>query len=140
MEAQKLDELALGTKVTFSKTIGESDVYAFAGITGDLHPNHVNDEYMKETRYGRRIAHGALLIGFMSNCSTQITQRYLQPSVSYGYDRIRFIKPVFIGDTVTTAYVVRRKDEAEGKIFSDISVTNQHDEVVAVATHILKLV
>lgn len=140
MGAQQLKELDLGTKVTFSKTVSESDVYLFAGITGDLHPNHVNDEYMKQTRYGRRIAHGALLIGFMSNCSTRITEHYSRPSVSYGYDRIRFTKPVFIGDTVTVTYVVNSKDEEDGKILSDISVTNQFDETVAVATHILKLV
>ncbi len=130
----------LGTKVTFSKTVGESDVYLFAGITGDLLPNHVNEEYMKGTRYGRRVVHGALLVGFMSNCSTQVTKLYSQPSVSYGYDRIRFIRPVFIGDTITVEYVVTRVDEAEGKIYADISVRNQHGEVVAVAIHILKLV
>ncbi len=130
----------LGAKVTFSKTVSESDVYLFAGITGDFHPNHVDEEYMKGTRYGRRIAHGALLVGFMSNCSTQVTRLYPQPSVSYGYDRIRFIRPVFIGDTVTVEYTVTRVDEAEGKIYADVSVRNQHGEVVAVATHILKLV
>ena len=51
---------AVGTTVTFSKTVGESDVYLMAGITGDFSPNHVNEEYMNGTRYGRRIAHGVL--------------------------------------------------------------------------------
>ena len=50
--------LTIGRRVTFSKTITESDVYLFAGITGDLSPNHVDEEYMRKTRYGRRIAHG----------------------------------------------------------------------------------
>jgi acyl dehydratase len=55
----------IGDSVSFSKTVGESDVYLFAGITGDLAPNHVNEEYMKKSSYGRRMAHGALLIGYM---------------------------------------------------------------------------
>jgi 3-hydroxybutyryl-CoA dehydratase len=79
MDSPKPQIVEPGTKVTFSKTVGESDVYLFAGITGDLHANHVNDEYMKKTRYGQRVAHGALLVGFMSNCSTQITRLYQQP-------------------------------------------------------------
>jgi acyl dehydratase len=140
MDAGAFGRLQVGTKITFSKTISESDVYLFAGITGDLHPNHVNEEYMKGTRYGRRIVHGALLVGFMSACSTLATQMYESPSVSYGYDRIRFIKPTFIGDTVTVEYVVKNFDEQEGKIFADVSVKNQNGDLVAVATHILKLV
>ena len=64
--------LPVGRKVTVSKTVSESDVYLFAGLTGDLSPNHVDEEYMKKTRYGRRIAHGALAIGLMSTASTKI--------------------------------------------------------------------
>jgi acyl dehydratase len=60
--------------------------------------------------------------------------------VSYGYDRIRFVKPVFIGDTLTVDYLVDRIDEHEGKTFASVSITNQHHDVVCVATHILKLV
>jgi len=56
----------VGDSVSFSKTVGESDVYLFAGITGDLAPNHVDEEYMKRSSYGARIAHGARLIGYMS--------------------------------------------------------------------------
>jgi 3-hydroxybutyryl-CoA dehydratase len=137
---EAIGNLRVGTRITFTKTVSETDVYLFAGITGDLHPNHINEEYMKQTRYGRRIVHGALLVGFMSNCSTQATRLYDQPSVSYGYDRIRFIKPVFIGDTITVEYVITKIDKSEGKIFADVSVRNQQGEIVAVATHILKLV
>ena len=67
--------VAVGDEVTFSKTVAESDVYLFAGITGDLAPNHVDAEYMKRSAYGRRIAHGALLVGYMSTASTRIIQR-----------------------------------------------------------------
>ena len=60
----------IGDRVSFSKTVGETDVYLFAGITGDFSGNHVNEEYMKRSNYGRRIAHGALLVGFMSTTSS----------------------------------------------------------------------
>ena len=63
--------LAIGNIMTFSKTVGESDVYLFAGVSGDLSPNHCNEEYMAKTRYGKRIAHGALLVAYMSACSTR---------------------------------------------------------------------
>lgn len=132
---------ALGTTVTFSKTVGESDVYTFAGISGDLGPNHVNEEYMRKTRYGGRIAHGALLIAYMSSCSTKLIESAgNSPTVSYGFDRIRFIKPVFIGDTVTVSYVIASRDDERGEIRSEVTVRNQHDQEVAVATNILRRV
>jgi hypothetical protein len=59
-------------EVSFSKTVGEADVYMFAGITGDLSSNHVNEEVMSRSKYKRRIAHGALMIGFMSTASTKM--------------------------------------------------------------------
>ena len=65
--------VSVGDTFTFSKTVGEFDVYLFAGITGDLSPNHVNEHEMAKTPYGGRIAHGALLIGYMSACSTMAT-------------------------------------------------------------------
>jgi 3-hydroxybutyryl-CoA dehydratase len=132
---------AVGTAVTFTKTVGESDVYLFAGISGDLGPNHVDEEYMRRTRYGRRIAHGVLIVAFMSTCSTRLIERMGGvPAVSYGYDRIRFVRPVFIGDTVTVTYVVAGRDDERGEIRSDATATNQDGEVVAVATHILRRV
>ena len=60
--------------------------------------------------------------------------------MSYGYDRIRFPGAVFIGDTVTVTYEIVERDEAARKSFAKVTVTNQRDEVVAVATHILKVV
>ena len=64
------------------------DVYLFAGITGDLDPNHVDEEYCKKTPIGHRIAHGALIVGYMSTTSTLITQGFGRPMLSLGYDRI----------------------------------------------------
>ena len=129
-----------GTQVQFAKTIGESDIYLFAGITGDLSPNHVNAEYMKTTPYGGIIAHGALVVGLMSTCSTKVLDHAPshRPAVSYGYDRIRFVKPVHVGDTVTVTYEVVAADTQASKTMADVTATNQRGEVVAVATHILK--
>ena len=68
--------LSVGDKQTFTKTIAESDVYQFAGITGDFSPFHVNEEYMKGTQYGTRIAHGVLTFALSSTASTLIHQPY----------------------------------------------------------------
>ena len=135
-----VDELEVGRTVRFTKTVGETDVYLFAGITGDLGPNHCDEEYMRKTRYGRRIAHGVLLVGYMSTCSTRLLEGISQPAVSYGYDRVRFVKPVFIGDTVTVEYRIAEKDVEKGQTRAQVTVTNQHGETVAVATHILQFV
>ena len=132
--------IPIGTRVEFAKTIGESDIYLFAGITGDLSPNHINAEYMKRTPYGGIIAHGALVVGLMSTCSTKVLDHATsrRPAVSYGYDRIRFVKPVRVGDTVTITYEVVTADAQESKTTAAVTATNQHGEVVAMATHILK--
>lgn len=132
---------AVGRTTTFTKTVGESDIYLFAGISGDLGPNHVNEEYMSKTPYGHRIAHGVLIVSYMSTCSTKLIEEAgNEPAVSYGYDRIRFIKPVFIGDTVTVTYTVAERDDERGQISSEVIARNQHGDVVAVATHILRRV
>jgi 3-hydroxybutyryl-CoA dehydratase len=132
------EALAIGRRVTFSKTITDSDVYLFAGITGDLSPNHVDEEYMRKTRYGRRIAHGALALGLMSNTSTKILEGLAGTWVSYGYDKVRFPAPLFIGDTVTVDYEIVERDPAQRKSFARVTCTTQDGRVVAAATHILK--
>ena len=132
--------LAVGKTVTVRKTVGETDIYLFAGISGDFSPNHVDEEYMKGTKYGRRIAHGALMVAYMSQASTKMCQSLPGTVVSYGYDRIRFPNPVFIGDTVTVAYEIAEVDVVARKAFSKAICTNQRGEVVAAATHILKVV
>ncbi len=136
--------VAVGDKVTFSKTVAECDVYTFAGLTGDFSPNHVNAEYMARSSYGRRMAHGALLIGFMSTASTKAIENCRddpgETPVSLGYDRVRFLAPVFLGDTITVAYEVSEIDVARRRSSADIEVTNQDGVLVAVAKHILKWV
>ena len=132
--------IPVGTRVEFAKTIGESDIYLFAGITGDFSPNHVNAEYMKTTPFGGIIAHGVLVVGLMSTCSTRVLEHTTsaRPAVSYGYDRIRFVKPVRVGDTVTVTYEIVAADAARATTTAAVTATNQQGEVVAVATHILK--
>ena len=132
--------LTIGKTVTVRKTVGETDVYLFAGISGDFSPNHVDEEYMKATRYGRRIAHGALMVAYMSRASTTMCQSLPGTVVSYGYDRIRFPNPVFIGDTVTVTYEIASIDVATRKASSTVTCANQRGDVVAAAVHVLKWV
>jgi 3-hydroxybutyryl-CoA dehydratase len=137
-DAQKTIPLEVGDSVTFSKTVGESDVYLFAGITGDFSPNHVNQEIMQGTPYRERIAHGVLSIGFASTTSTLMIEKSGAKAVSLGYDGIRFVGPIFIGDTVTVTYTVSEIDEKNLRTRAEIEVTNQRGEVCTVAEHILK--
>ena len=135
--------VSVGDQVSFSKTVGESDVYLFAGITGDFSGNHVDEEFMKRSVYGRRIAHGVLLVGYMSTCSTMMIAKANgtasdETPVSLGYDRIRFLGAVFIGDTITVTYRIAEIDPERRRSRSEIEVRNQHGDLVAVAQHILK--
>ncbi|HJN20747.1 MAG: MaoC/PaaZ C-terminal domain-containing protein [Alphaproteobacteria bacterium] len=137
--------VAIGDIVSFSKTVGESDVYGFAGITGDFANVHVNDQYMKGSAYGQRIAHGVLLMGYMSTTSSMMIDKSGSESsdetaVSLGYDRVRFIAPVFIGDTVTVTYQIKDTDTERRRSRSDVTAINQHGDTVAVAEHIMKWV
>ena len=135
----------VGDSVTFAKTVGETDIYLFAGITGDFSVNHVNEQYMAGSKYGRRIAHGALLIGYMSTCSTMMidkchgTARDETP-VSLGYDRVRFLGAVYIGDTVNLTYTIAEVDPVKRQSIADIKVVNQSNQLVAVARHLLRWV
>ena len=134
---------AVGATVSCAKTVSESDVYLFAGITGDFSPNHVDEQVMSGTRYGGRIAHGALLVGYMSRASTLIGDE-LRPlmrthyPVSLGYDRIRFLEAVRIGDTITINYRVAAADAERLRTTADITLTNQHGTLCAVATHVMR--
>jgi 3-hydroxybutyryl-CoA dehydratase len=136
--------VAVGDATSFTKTVSESDVYLFAGISGDFAPNHVNKAYMERSSYGALIAHGALLVGFMSTASTQMaTKSRSDPGVtgvSLGYDRMRFLAPVFFGDTITVDYTIASIDREKLRATADIRITNQDGKLVAVATHLLKWV
>jgi 3-hydroxybutyryl-CoA dehydratase len=127
----------VGDETSFTKTVGESDVYLFAGITGDLSPNHVDREAMAHTRYGERLAHGVLSLGFASTASTQLIARSGGTAVSYGYDRVRFVAPVLIGDTLTTTYTVVEIDDERRRTRANVSIANQRGETCTVAEHVM---
>lgn len=134
----------VGDTASFSKTIGETDVYLFAGITGDFSPNHVNKSYMEKSKYGRLQAHGALMVGFMSTASTLAIAHAREGAdetpVSLGYDRVRFLAPVYFGDTITVEYRIASIDIERRRSTADITIKNQDGVLVAVGTHILKWV
>jgi 3-hydroxybutyryl-CoA dehydratase len=131
-------EAQLGRQVMFSKTVGEADVYGFAGITGDFARNHVDEAYMAATPYGRRIAHGVLLLGYSSTASTEMVRVLGGRAVSYGYDHVRFTAGVYLGDTITVTYTLDSYDAEQRKAISSIEIRKQDGVVCLVAIHILK--
>jgi acyl dehydratase len=132
-EAQPVHELP--GAVQFSKTVSEFDVYSFAGITGDLYPVHINAEYAAKQPVGERVAHGVLLMGLMSTTAGQWMLKESIDGLSYGYDKVRFIRPVRFGDTVTVSYAKVGQSDDGRKITCRVEARNQHDEVVGVAQH-----
>ncbi len=99
-----IDQLKVGQRASFSKTISESDVYLFAGISGDFNPAHVNQAYAEKTAFKTRIAHGMLSAGFIS---TVIGTQLPGPGAIYISQSLTFLAPVTIGDTITaTAEVI----------------------------------
>ncbi len=143
--ASGLDFVEVGQHFTFAKTVGETDVYLFAGITGDFSDTHVNKHYMQEkSNLHDRIAHGALLVGFMSTASTFSIAHVIHKEglsdfpVSAGYDKLRFLKPVLLGDTITVHYTVTAVEKDKGRSVAKVEVKNQRDELVAVAEHIMR--
>ncbi|MBN1211037.1 MAG: MaoC family dehydratase [candidate division Zixibacteria bacterium] len=127
MTGKTYDELNKGDRAEFTKTISESDVYLFAGITGDMNPAHVNEEYAGNTTFGTRIAHGILVCGLISN----VLGNHLPGNGTiYMHQSIRFLAPVYIGDTVTARVEVLEKLEEKKRILLKTTCTNQKGEVV----------
>src|SRR5215467_5427741 len=145
MAKSGLDSVKVGDTYRFAKTVGETDIVMFAGITGDFSETHVNEQYMKErSNLGGRIAHGALLVGYMSTASTISIAHIIHQEgltdfpVSAGYDKIRFLKPVLLGDTVTVTYTVASVDKEKGRSVAKVEVVNQNGELKAVGEHIMR--
>ena len=118
---------------TPGRTITEADIINFAGLTGDWYELHTNVEYAAKTRFGQRIAHGALIFSI----STALNVRAMPPGNTliafYGVDKLRFVKPTFIGDTVYCRNKVlekAEKDSSSGVVASLCEVVNQRGEVV----------
>ena len=103
MIGKTIEQLKVGDAARFSKTVSESDVYLFAGITGDLNPAHVNEDYAKDTFFKTRIVHGMLSASFIS---TVIGTMLPGPGTIYMRQEISFLAPVKFGDTVTAVVEV----------------------------------
>jgi 3-hydroxybutyryl-CoA dehydratase len=137
--------IEVGEQAEYTRTISEADILAFAEVSGDHAPIHVDEAYARSTAYGRRIAHGALMMGFLSATSTVISERSTKRGATYvpvslGYDKIRIIHPVFIDDTVTARYTVEAVDAEAGRARSKVEIVNQDGELCLVGTHVLKWV
>jgi 3-hydroxybutyryl-CoA dehydratase len=137
--------LEVGETATFSKTITEADLVLFAGVTGDFDPIHVNEEYAKASAFGRRIVHGGLVMGLLSTTASMMSRRSVERgskavSVSLGYDGIRFLRPVFINDTLTARYTIEELDPGTARSRAKVEVVNQAGALCLVGTHIMKWV
>ncbi len=127
------------TFVTRGRTISESDIIFHAGQTGDLYPLHLDAEEAKASPFGQRIAHGTLILSIAMGLKFDMSST---GRISYGYDRVRFVKPVFIGDTVRARVTVVQSELEERKlgyrrIVERTEVLNQQDELVIAVDHIL---
>ena len=127
----------VGATARFAKTVTETDVTLFAGITGDLAPQHINAAYMAGHPLGRRVAHGVLTLGLGSTACTAMCAEQGVEALSYGYDKVRFLRPVFLGDTLTVALTVTRIEPERSIAVAEERITNQRGDLVLVAEHLL---
>lgn len=125
--AKTYAQILVGDKAFMEKTVSETDVYLFAGITGDLNPAHVNEEAMKKTKFGGRIAHGMLSAGFIS---AVLGMQLPGPGTIYLSQSIQFKAPVRIGDTVKAEVEVLEKLE-KGRVRIKTTCLVQDGTVVA---------
>jgi acyl dehydratase len=133
------EDYALGeARETTGRTITETDFVVHAGHSGDFFPHHLDAEFCKTTPFGQRIAHGTMVF----TIGVGLTATIINPvAFSYGYDRLRFVKPVFIGDTIRSRVEIIGKELMEkrpgfGRVVERLTVTKQDGETVLVADHI----
>lgn len=124
-------ELKIGDQASTAKTISESDVYLFAGITGDHNPAHVNEVYASQTRFGRRIAHGILSAGLIS---AVLAMKLPGPGTIYLGQELKFVRPVYFGDTITATYTVSELLPEKNIARLETVCTNQDGAVVIKGT------
>lgn len=120
-------DLKIGDKASLSKTISESDIYQFAGITGDFNPLHVDAEYAKNSIFSERIAHGILTAGFISSV---LAMKLPGSDTIYLSQNLIFRAPVRIGDTVIAEVEIIEKRDEKKIIRLRTQVRNQRDEIV----------
>ena len=133
------EDIEIGeSRTSFGRTITETDFVVHAGHTGDFFPHHMDAVFMSGSEFGQRIAHGTMVFAI----GIGLTATVINPvAFSYGYDRLRFIRPVFIGDTIRTRVTADRKEDdpkrpGSGRLFERVEVLNQNDQVVLACDHI----
>jgi 3-hydroxybutyryl-CoA dehydratase len=132
-------QVRIGEECTIQKTISESDVYLYAGIVGDFHPNHVNAVYAAG-KLGARVAHGSLLPGFVSRCTVElIGDRLTPPGYAAQSFAIKCVAPVFIGDTISVRVQVTAIDPERRKIIMSTEITNQAGTLCALGDTTIKV-
>jgi acyl dehydratase len=139
VEERYFEDFTLGeTRQTFGRTITEADLVAHAGQTGDLFPHHMDAEWCATQDFKRRMAHGTLVF----SVGVGMTAIDINPrAMSYGYDGLRFIKPVFIGDTIRARTTIKEKRDhsrraSHGVLVELLEVFNQAGETVLVCEHL----
>jgi len=121
--------------VSCGRTITESDITSFAGLSGDFTELHTNEEYARQGPFGRRIAHGLLTLSVSAGLMVRMNLDADTVIAFYGIDKLRFVKPVFIGDTIhvrRTVVETTAKGDAAGVVTFDSTVLNQRGETVLV--------
>jgi acyl dehydratase len=126
------------TRFSKARTITETDIVIHAGQSGDFFPHHMDEEWCKTQPFKKRIAHGTLIF----TVSIGLTADFVnEVSMTYGYERIRFIKPVFIGDTIRATITIKdKKDHRKpgfGLVTELVETFNQHNELVMICEHLL---
>jgi len=133
MKSWTFDELQVGQSASYAKTITETDVYLFAGISGDANPVHINDVYARESIFKGRVAHGILTASLIST----VLGMYLPgPGSIYAKQELKFLAPVHFNDTITATCTVKEKIEGRNRVIMECKVTNQDgaDVIVGDAT------
>lgn len=120
-------QLRPGDCAAYTKTVTEADVTLFAGISGDTNPAHTNAVWAQQSIFGRRVAHGMLSAGFIS---TVLGTMLPGPGTIYLGAELRFLKPVYFGDTVTATCTVVERMEEKNRVRLETVVTNQNGETV----------
>lgn len=127
LKGKTISEIKLGDKASFTKTVTETDVYNFAGVTGDLNPAHINEEYAKQTMFKTRIAHGVLGLGFISSV---LGMQLPGPGTIYVSQNIKFTSPVRIQDTITAEVEVIDINTEKNRVTLKTECKNQEGTVV----------
>ena len=127
MKSYTIDQIKVGDKTSVVKTIGESDVYLFAGITGDLNPAHTNQVAAQQSMFKGRIAHGILISGFISTC---LGMQLPGPGTIYLSQNLRFTAPVYFGDTITAEVEAIEVITEKNRVKFKTVCTNQDGKVV----------